>query len=135
MLSPDWSTLRLFLHVLGAAVWAGGQVTLGGLVPSLRRVSADAPAAVARAFARLAWPALILLVGTGVWNMITIDVAHKSSALKATLWVKLGVVALSGLSAAVHSRARSRRALALWGALAGLSALGALFLGVLLGQS
>jgi hypothetical protein len=40
------------------------------------------------------------------------------------------VVALSGVSAALHTRAATRRALAVWGALAGLSALLALFYGV-----
>lgn len=134
MLSPGWATLRLFLHVLGAAVWVGGQLTLAGLVPTLRSVSDTAAATVARAFARLAWPAFILLIGTGVWNMVAIDLVHKSPALKATLWLKLGIVALSGLSALMHTRAKARAALAVWGAAAGLSALGALFLGVLVAQ-
>ena len=42
------------------------------------------------------------------------------------------VVGLSGLSAALHAGARSKVGLAVWGALAGLTALGALWLGVLL---
>ena len=33
MLGVSWTTIRLFLHVLGAAVWVGGQITLLGLVP------------------------------------------------------------------------------------------------------
>jgi hypothetical protein len=41
-------------------------------------------------------------------------------------------VLLSGLSAFLHTRARSRTGLALWGAVAGLSALGATLFGVLL---
>jgi len=133
VLSPDWADVRLFLHVMAAAVWVGGQLTLAGLVPGLRGISADAPRAVARAFAiRLAWPAFVLLLGTGVWNMVAVHAGSKDQAWKVTLWVKLGVVAVSGVSAYAHSRARSRAPLAVWGALTGLSAMLALFLGVML---
>jgi len=48
VLSPDADTLRLFLHVLGATLWVGGQLTLAPLVPALREVSPDAPRAAAR---------------------------------------------------------------------------------------
>lgn len=50
----------------------------------------------------------------------------------ATLVVKLIVVAISGITAALHARARSATGLAVFGALTGLSALAALFLGILL---
>jgi hypothetical protein len=43
-----------------------------------------------------------------------------------------GVVVLAGLSAWLHQRARSRTALACFGALSGLSAVAALVLGVAL---
>lgn len=45
---------------------------------------------------------------------------------------KIGVVSLSGLSAWKHSVSRSPAGLAVWGAVTGCAALGALFLGVLL---
>ena len=48
--------------------------------------------------------------------------------------VKLIVVLLSGATAVLHARAQSRRGLAIFGALTGLSALAALFLGVLLAE-
>jgi hypothetical protein len=48
------------------------------------------------------------------------------------LIVRLVVVAVSGIAAALHARARSGAGLAAFGALSGLSALGALFLGVVL---
>jgi hypothetical protein len=51
---------------------------------------------------------------------------------QATLVVKLIVVAISGVAAALHARARSTAGPAVLGALAGISALGALFLGVVL---
>ena len=43
MLPVTWATVRLFLHVLAASVWVGGQITLAGLVPGLRGLGADAP--------------------------------------------------------------------------------------------
>jgi hypothetical protein len=48
------------------------------------------------------------------------------------LIVKLAVVAVSGITAYLHARARGTAGLAVFGALTGASALGALFLGVLL---
>ena len=42
------------------------------------------------------------------------------------------VVAVSGITAALHARARGKVGLTVFGALTGVSALGALFLGVLL---
>ena len=46
--------------------------------------------------------------------------------------MKIVVVAISGIAAAIHARARSTPMLAVFGALSGVAALGALFLGVLL---
>lgn len=131
MLPVGWTTIRLFLHVLAATVWVGGQLTLAGLVPGLRRVSPEAPRAVARRFNTIAWVAFAVLVATGIWNILAVR-PNWSSAYGTTLIVKLVVVAGSGLTAAVHARARSGASLAVFGALSGLTALGALFLGVLL---
>lgn len=49
-----------------------------------------------------------------------------------TLGIKVALVVASGASAALHLTARSRAMLAVWGAAGGLSALLALFVGVLL---
>jgi putative copper export protein len=125
------TTVRLFLHVLAATVWVGGQLTLAGLVPGLRRLSPGAPRVVARRFNTIAWAAFAVLVATGIWNILAIR-PDWSSSYGTTLIIKLVVVAISGLTAALHARARSTAGLAAFGALSGLSALGALFLGVLL---
>jgi putative copper export protein len=130
VLDVDLGTIRLFLHVLAATVWVGGQLVLAALVPVLRRTAADAPRAAARAFNRVAWPAFAVLIVTGVWNVIARG--HQGGGYRTTLVVKLVVVAVSGVTAALHARASSRAGLAVFGALTGLSALGALFLGVLL---
>ncbi|HYV59815.1 MAG TPA: CopD family protein [Acidimicrobiia bacterium] len=117
--------------MLGATVWVGGQLTLAGLVPGLRRVSPDAPRTVARRFNAIAWAAFAVLIATGIWNILAIR-PDWSSAYGTTLIVKLAVVAASGLAAALHARARTAAPLAVFGALSALAALGALFLGVLL---
>lgn len=132
MLPVDWTTVRLFLHVLAATVWVGGQLTLAGLVPTVRQLGPDAPRAVARRFNRIAWAAFAVLVVTGVWNLLAIDVGSRTTTYHVTLGLKLVVVAASGVGAALHAGARSRAALAAWGAVSLAAALGATFLGVLL---
>jgi putative copper export protein len=130
MLPVDADTVRVFLHVLAATVWVGGQLTLAGLVPGLRALGPDVPRTVARRFNRIAWPAFGLLFLTGVWNLAETSVGDRSGEWIATLFAKLAVVALSGISAALHTRATTKRGLAIWGGLSGLSALAALFYGV-----
>ena len=125
-------TLRVFLHVLAATIWVGGQVTLAGLVPGLRALGPDAPRTVARRFNRIAWPAFAVLVATGIWNLLEVDIGDASTEYQVTLLVKLVVVAVSGVSAGIHAMARTKVMLAVFGALTGVSALAALFLGVLL---
>ena len=136
MLPVSWDTVRLFLHVLAATIWVGGQLTLAALVPVLRRLGAEVPRAAARAFNLIAWPAFAVLLLTGVWNVIAVR-GQITGSYQVTLIVKLVVVAVSGVTAALHARAGSagsKRGLAVFGALTGVSALAALFLGVLLAE-
>ena len=132
VLPVSWATVRVFLHVVAATVWVGGQLTLAGLVPVLRGLSPDAPRIAARRFNRIAWTAFAVLVATGVWNVV--DVAPTwDTQYGRTLMVKLVVVGASGLSAFAHARSRSRAGLAVFGALSALTALAAVFFGVQLG--
>lgn len=131
MLSVGWDSIRLFLHVLAATVWVGGQITLAVLVPVLRRLGAGIPRAAARRFNLAAWPAFAVLIATGVWNVLAVR-SQLHGSYQTTLIVKLVVVAISGVTAALHARARTTAGLAVFGTLTGVSALGALFLGVLL---
>lgn len=130
MLPVTTDTIRLFLHVLAATVWVGGQLTLAGLVPGLRALDPDAPRAAARRFNRIAWPAFAVLIVTGVWNVLESSVGDRGTDWQVTLLVKLVVVALSGVSAATHAATASRVVLAVGGAVAGASSLAALFLGL-----
>jgi putative copper export protein len=124
------TTIRLFLHLLAATIWVGGQLTLAGLVPVVRRLGPEATRAVARQFDRLAWPAFAVLVATGIWNLVEVEVADRSTEYQVTLLVKLLLVAVSGIGAATHRATSSRKVLAIGGAAAAIGALGALFLGV-----
>jgi putative copper export protein len=50
VLAVSWDSVRLFLHVLAATVWVGGQLTLAALVPLLRRLGPEVPRAAASRF-------------------------------------------------------------------------------------
>ena len=132
MLSPSLLTLRIFLHVLSAAVWVGGQIVLAGLVGPLRAVHLDAPRVMAQAYNRIAWPAFAVLFATGIWNVAAIKVSDTSTAYQLTLALKLMMVVVAGLASAVHVVSKSKAALAVGGALGLLGSLAATFLGVLL---
>jgi putative copper export protein len=132
MLPVTWDTIRVFLHVAAATIWVGGQLTLAGLVPGLRTVAPDAPRRVAQRFNVIAWPAYFVLIGTGIWNVLAVDPAFDTPYSR-TLMVKIVVAILSGVAAFLHSIARSKASLAVWGAASSLSAIAALFLGVMLG--
>lgn len=126
----DLETLRLFLHVLAATIWVGGQIVLAALVPALRAAGSDVPRAAANAFNRIAWPAFGVLVLTGIWNVVA--EGDKGHAYQVTLGVKLVLVVLSGVTAFVHARATTKPMMAAFGALTGLTALAALFVGIVL---
>jgi putative copper export protein len=133
MLAVSWDTVRLFLHVLAAAVWVGGQLVLAALIPVLRRFGSDALGAAARRFNQVAWTAFGVLIITGIWNVAAVSpqISHRAG-YQTTLIIKLVVVVISGVAAALHIRSRTARGRAVMGALTGISALAALFLGVLL---
>lgn len=103
---------------------------MAGLLPTLRKLGPDAPRTVARAFARLQWPAFVLLILTGIWNVS--DAHLQPSIWSAVLSAKIAVVALAGVSAIAHSHAKNKASVALYGALAGVSSILAVVLGVLL---
>jgi putative copper export protein len=126
----DLETLRLFLHVLAATVWVGGQITLAALVPALRAAGTDVPRAAANAFNRIAWPAFGVLVLTGIWNVLA--EGDKGPAYEHTLMVKYTLVVASGVTAYLHARAGSRTAMAVFGALTGLTAIATLLVGIML---
>ena len=130
MLPIAVETVRLFLHVLAATIWVGGQLVLAALVPALRGAGAEVPRLAARAFNRVAWPAFGVLILTGIWNIVA--EGDRGPAYRTTLMIKLTVVAASGITAFLHARATTRRGMAVFGALTGVTALLALLLGIVL---
>ena len=123
------TAFRLFLHVLSASVWVGGQLVLMAIVPTLRTIGPDAPKRVARAFGRIAWPAFAIAVVTGLWNVFALpldDLRHP--------WIELKVLAvlLTGVGAAMHQMAKGNTAmLAIGGAMSAIFAVAAMYLGFL----
>lgn len=130
-LTPAVDGIRLTLHVLAAAIWVGGQITVAGLVPTAHSLGGDGPRKVARAFARVSWPAYAVLIITGFWNVSAVG-KHQPHAWKVVLGIKMGVVLLAGVSAYLHTVSKSRAGLAAWGAVTSLTSLTALTMGVFL---
>jgi putative copper export protein len=131
-LAPALTTVRLSLHVLAATVWVGGQITMVGLLPDLRALGGDAAVRVARAFARLSWPAFLVLVLTGVWNVSAMHASDSTHAWKVVLSVKVAIVALAAVGAWLHGRAGSKKGRGIWASVAGVASILAVVLGVLL---
>ena len=128
----DWvGSVRLFLHVIAATVWVGGQLVLAALVPVLRAKDPALPRAAAVAFNRIAWPAYWVLVATGIWN-VAAEQSEAPAGWDTVLAIKVALVALSGVAAFLHTRAVTTRGLAVWGALSGFAAIAAVYVGILL---
>ena len=131
-LAPALDTVRLTLHFLAAAVWVGGQIVMTGLVGPARSLGGEAPKVLARAFARMAWPAFVVLVATGIWNITAVHYSSQSSAWKAVLMAKILVVLVAGIGTGLHQRATTKGQLALWGSVGGVASVAALVMGILL---
>ncbi len=134
MVEANWDldTIRVFLHILGAAVWVGGQVVVAALVPALRRVSAEATQAAARQFARVSWPFFALAVLTGLWNLLDVDFEDAATSYHTTLTVKFVLVAATGVAAWLHTKATDRRRIAMMGSVSGVTSIAAVLVGVAL---
>jgi putative copper export protein len=130
-LAPALDGIRLSIHVLAAAVWVGGQLTLAGLVPTARRLGDGAARSLAQAFARIQWPAYGVLLVTGLWN-VSATHAGQPKAWQIVLGVKIAVVLVAGLAAWLHTRAGTKTGLAVWGAVTAVASVTALALGVFL---
>jgi putative copper export protein len=135
MISPTANSIRVFLHLIAVAIWVGGQIVLAGIVPKLRTAAPEALTTVARAFARIAWPAMIVIVFTGAWGLSTEHVGDKGTDYMVTLMIKMLMVGGAIIATIIHSVGTSKLAKALGGALGLLCSLAAAYGGVLLAHA
>ncbi len=132
MIQPTLNSLRTYLHILAVCVWLGGQVVLAGVVPKLRKTNPDALSNIAKGYASIAWPAMILIVFTGAWGLAAVDVADKSTEYMITLGIKMLLIASAVIATLVHSYGTSKLAKGLGGAIGLFATLTAAYCGVLL---
>lgn len=109
----------VFLHLIGAAVWVGGLLTVGALVPALRRAGVDRPQlrAMARQFGRVSWVAMAISLVSGVWLVSETDRDWGDLSLKA------GLVVLVIILAGIHQLTASKSTPAQRGAVQGITLL------------
>ena len=83
-----------WLHVLAAAVWVGGMITVAALVPVLRKAGVERAViqAAARRFGAAAWTALTVSAVTGVIQLSRLGVEVRGNTV---LMTKLALVGLS----------------------------------------
>ena len=132
MIQPTLNSLRTYLHLLAVCVWLGGQVVLAGVVPKLRKTNPESLTNIAKGYASIAWPAMILIVFTGAWGLAATDTANQSTEYMVTFAVKMLLVAGAVIATLVHSNGTSKLAKGLGGAIGLLATLVAAYCGVLL---
>ncbi len=125
-------TIRLALHIGAASIWLGGQLVLASIVPAVARENRAVLPVIAKQFARIAWPAFAVLVLTGMWSLMTMDISATDGRTQVAVFVKIIVGVMSGVAAAVHAVGTSRLAKAVGGAVGLLAAMVALVLGILI---
>jgi len=130
VLTINLEVIQLTLHVLAATIWVGGQIVLAALVGPLRKVAPAAIAPAARTFAWVGWPAFAVLVLTGGWMLS--GAGGQSDAWQTTLMIKLLLVLVSGIGAALHTLLKNPALRGISAAIGLGSALAVVLLGVLL---
>ena len=107
-----------WVHLIAAAVWVGGQITVAALVPALRRAGAGAEQirAAARRFGVVAWSAIGVSVATVIVQLIRLDYPTGGNT---TLAVKLLLVGIAVAVAWFHQLIARNASPALRGALEG----------------
>ncbi len=132
MIQPTLDSLRTFLHILAVCVWLGGQIVLAGVVPKLRKTNPDALTDIAKGFAAIAWPAMVLIVFTGAWGLADTNTSSQTSDYMITFGIKMLLVASAVIATLIHSNGTSKLAKGLGGAIGLLATLFAAYCGVLL---
>ncbi|MDE0652716.1 MAG: hypothetical protein OXI26_03600 [bacterium] len=140
--SLDLDALRGFLHLVSVCVWVGGQIVVAGLIPLLRKADRSAAPVpegemsitqrAAHRFGRISWPFFALAIITGLWSLGEIvandEWAASEGSWKTLFFVKIALVAASGVGAWLHGRAQRAPERALFASVASLTALAALLI-------
>ncbi len=105
-----------FFHLLGAAVWLGGTITVGALVPALRKAGVERPQlrAMARRFGKVSWGAMGVAVVCGIW------LVGATGRMWGDVGLKVGLVIVAVALAGFHQLTAGRMAAAQRGAIQGL---------------
>lgn len=85
------------IHLIAAAVWLGGLITLAASVAALRRIGVERETlrALARQFARVSWSALAIAVVTGLLRVYYLRVSWSYPRLHLKLALVGAVIALA----------------------------------------
>jgi uncharacterized membrane protein len=85
-----------WVHLLAAAVWTGGLITLSFLVTSIRNTTDDVEVlrAVARRFSVISWVAFAVAIITGTWMYTDIGLPWEDFSTKGTLIIVAGGLGL-----------------------------------------
>jgi putative copper export protein len=88
-----------FVHLLSAATWVGGLIVLGSIAAALRRAGTgpDQMRAMARAYGRVAWPAMVFAVVTGFWQAGRLDADMGDAAMVTKMLLVVATVAAAGV--------------------------------------
>lgn len=115
----DLDDLIRWFHLLAAATWIGGSITVAALVPVLRKSGAttDQVRAAARRFGVVAWTAIGLSVVTGIIQLIRLDYPTRGNT---ALTLKLLLVGLAVSVAWLHQLIARRVSPPIRGALEGI---------------
>jgi putative copper export protein len=99
-----------WVHLLAAAVWTGGLITLAFLVTAIRGATDDVEIlrAVARRFSVLSWIAFAVAIITGTWMYTDIGLPWADFSTKGTLIILAGGLALFHQLTAKRSSATVR---------------------------
>lgn len=111
------STIRV-IHLLAAATWTGGMLTLAFLVVALRKADASREhlQAAARMFGWVSWSAMAIAIATGLTQVVLLRLPWTYGRLH----VKIGVVALAVAIAGFHQLTAKRTSPRMRGMIQGL---------------
>jgi uncharacterized membrane protein len=103
---PEHLPILRFVHLVAAATWTGGLITLAALVFALRRAGAprETLQVAARQFGRVSWLAMAIAVSTGLAQVVAMHLPWSYGRLH----LKIGLVALVILVTGVHQLTAKR---------------------------